>query len=296
MSDFKRANIDSYEKKTLPSGKNNPKYVDLLDEDPPIAGQKFAIMSFVSPEKILKQREMYLFEAFVRQWGMTTEMNKFIEFLHFVGFKYKLNIENVLKDYSEFLKAEEVNVKKSNVEEDYKTFLEKNEDRLVEKFQEEHEFQTSVRSCKVRGVFPSEGEAKQYIKKLQDFDKNHNIHICPVGLWVQCDPNPYKTGDIQFLEEELNQLHHEKKKSEEKAKAEFDERVREQKRKAIEENEKLAKKSGNKLTQNIDEHGNLVGVTETVDFESREVADEEETKEHNLEVLKKTLLKEESDK
>ena len=289
MSDFKRANIDSYEKKTLPSGKTNPKYVDLLDEDPPIAGQKFAIMSFVSPENILKQREMYLFEAFVKQWGVTTEMNKFIEFLHFVGFKYKINTENVLKDYSEFLKAEEINVKNSNVEEDYKTFLEKNEDRLVEKFQEDHEYQTSVRSCKVRGVFPSEGEAKQYIKKLQDFDKNHNIHICPMGLWVQCDPNPYKTGDLQFLEEELNQLHHEKKKSEEKAKAEFDERVREQKRKAIEENEKMAKKSGNKLTQNIDEEGNLVGVAETVDFDSREVADEEETKEHNLEVLKKTL-------
>ena len=31
-------------------GSNNPKYVDLLDEDKPLAGQKFACISFISPE------------------------------------------------------------------------------------------------------------------------------------------------------------------------------------------------------------------------------------------------------
>ena len=38
----------------------NPKYVDLLDEDKPIAGQKFCCVSFVSPEHIIKQREHFL--------------------------------------------------------------------------------------------------------------------------------------------------------------------------------------------------------------------------------------------
>jgi len=55
----------------------------------------------------------------------------------------------------------------------------------------------------------------------------------------------------------------------------------ETKRKAIEENIKLAKKSGNVLTQTIDEDGNLVGVKEKVNFEEREVADVESTKLHN---------------
>ena len=282
---FKRATSNTYEKKTLPNGKENPKYIDLLDEDPPVAGQKFAIMSFVSPETILKQREMFMFEQFVKQWDFKKSMDKFYEFLQFAAFKYKLNTENLIKDYEDFVSTEAIKLKESKMVEDFKVFLEQREEKLVEKFQEEHEFQTSVRSCKIRGVFPSEGEAKNYIKKLQDFDTNHDMHICPVGLWVQCDPNPYKTGDIQFLEEELNQLHHEKKKSEDKAKAEFEERVREQKRKAIEENVKNAAKSGNKLTQNIDENGNLVGVLQTVDFDSREVATEEDTKKHNDEVL-----------
>ena len=33
-------------------GTANPKYVDLLEEDKPISGQKFVCVSFVSPENI----------------------------------------------------------------------------------------------------------------------------------------------------------------------------------------------------------------------------------------------------
>jgi hypothetical protein len=75
------------------------------------------------------------------------------------------------------------------------------------------------------------------------------------------------------MEEELNQLHHEKMNNEEKAKQEFDQRVRDAKRKAIEENVKKARESGNKLTQTMTEDGELVGVTKTVNFEEREVAE-----------------------
>jgi len=47
--------MSSFERKTLPDGSPNPKYIDLCDEDAPIAGQKFACMSFISPEKVLKK-------------------------------------------------------------------------------------------------------------------------------------------------------------------------------------------------------------------------------------------------
>ena len=55
----------SFEHKALPDGTINPKYVDVLDEDKPIAGQRFACISFLSPEKIIKAREMFLFEQFL---------------------------------------------------------------------------------------------------------------------------------------------------------------------------------------------------------------------------------------
>ena len=43
------------------NGKTNPKYVDLLEEDKAIAGQKFVCVSFCSPEKILKEKQIFYF-------------------------------------------------------------------------------------------------------------------------------------------------------------------------------------------------------------------------------------------
>ena len=47
-------------------GTANVNYIDLLDEDKPIAGQKFTCLSFLSPEKIIKQKEMFYFEQFIK--------------------------------------------------------------------------------------------------------------------------------------------------------------------------------------------------------------------------------------
>jgi predicted chitinase len=69
-------------------------------------------------------------------------------------------------------------------------------------------------------------------------------------------------------------LHHEKLKNEKKAKEDFDKRVFESKKKAIEANIELAKKTGNTLTQTMDENGNLVGVRENVNFEDRDAAED----------------------
>ena len=62
------------------------------------------------------------------------------------------------------------------------------------------------------------------------------------------------------------------KKNETNAKSAFDQRVKETKQKAIEENIKNAEKSGNTLTQSIDNEGNLIGVANTTsqDFGSKE--------------------------
>ena len=87
-------------------GQINPKYIDLCDEDQPIAGQKFACLSFISPEKVLKQREMFMFEEFLKQWDFKKSMDKFFDFLHFISFKYSLNVETVIQDYTEFIQEE----------------------------------------------------------------------------------------------------------------------------------------------------------------------------------------------
>ena len=260
----------AFPRKKLRNGKRNPKYVDLCDEDAVVAGQKFVCLSFVSPEKILKNREVFLFEAFVKQWEMAKGMEKFHDFLHFVSFKYKVHVDTLLADFNDFVLEEEAKIKEKTLDDDFKTFLEKNEERLNGEFQKRNGFQTSVRGLKVRGAYGTQEEAEMHCRKIREKDPNHDIFVGPMGIWIPFDPDAYKTGRVEFLEEELNQLHAEKLKNEAHAKQEFDNRIKEAKRKAIEENIKLARKSGNVLTQTLDEEGNLVGVCQNVDFDSRE--------------------------
>jgi hypothetical protein len=282
--------MSSFEKKNLENGDKNPKYVDLCDEDQSIAGQKFACLSFVSPEKILKKREVYLFDKFIKNWEFSKSMERYFDFIHFIAYKHNMNVETLIADFNDFVKEESDKLKKSGIEDDYKNFMDKQEDKLNAEFNREHAFQTSVRGLKVRGVFASQEEAEEKSKKLREQDPNHDIFVGPVGVWVPWDPDAYKTGRVEHLEEELNALHKEKIKNEEMAKKEFEERVRESKKQAIMENIEKAKASGNVLTQTIDEEGNLTGVKENVNFEEREVADTESTK------IRNELLREQNQK
>lgn len=283
--------MSNFEKKTLQNGESNPKYIDLCDEDAAIAGQKFVCMSFVSPEKILKKREIFIFDEFIKQWDFAKSMEKFNDFLQFISYKYNLKPDDLMKNYDEFKSEEESKLKQSSTEDDYKNFLDKHEDRLNADFNREHAFQTSVRGLKVRGVFPTQEEAEMKCKKLREMDPHHDIYVGPVGMWIPWDPDAYKTGRMEYMEEQLNALHKSKLENEEKAKQEFDRRVKESKKKAIEENIKLAEKSGNVLTQTMDDAGNLIGVKETVNFEEREVADEESTRIYNEELVRNALNK-----
>lgn len=282
MSSFERKMVD---------GKPNPKYVDLCDEDATIPGQKYSCLSFVSPENILKKRELFIMEEFVKTWDYTKSFSKFFEFLQFISYKYNLQAEKVIEDLNEFAKEENEKLQSTPIDDDFKTFLDKNEERLSEKFNLKHSFQTSVRGLKIRGVYNSQEEAELRCKKLREIDPNHDIFVGPVGMWIPWDPDAYKTGRVEFMEEELNQLHSEKIKNEIKAKDEFETRVRDTKRKAIEENIKNAEESGNVLTQSIDEEGNLMGVSENVDFESREVATEDSQSKNNEAILENMLNK-----
>jgi hypothetical protein len=248
-----------FERKNKKDGTINPKYVDMLEVDKPIAGQNFGCFSFVSPEKILKQREMYYFEEFLKQWDMNKSMEKFHQFLNFVSFKYKLQFEEVMKDFETFVKEERATIINSSIEDDYKTFLDRDEEDLEKKFNVKHNFQTSVRGFKSRGNFASQEEAEIRAKLLRETDPSFDVFVGPVGLWLPWEPEAYKTGRVEYLEEELNQLAQEKKKNETIAKSTFEQRIKETKQKAIEENKKNSEKHGNVLTQDIDKDGNLIG-------------------------------------
>lgn len=240
--------------------KDDPKYVDLLDEDTPIAGQKFVCLSFISPERIIKQRELYFFKQFLKQYDIKNSMSKFTEFLHFLSYKYNLDFDTLTKDFDGFILDEKEKLYTDELEDAYKNYIDAHEENLEKKFNDEYGFQTSVRGIKVRGTFPSQEEAELRCKMIRELDPNHDVFVGPVGLWLPWDPEAYKTQNVEYMEETLNQLMHEKQKNELEAKQKFEERLKETKRKAIEENIENARSSGNKLTQTLNNQGNLVNI------------------------------------
>lgn len=242
------------------NGEPNPKYIDLLDEDPTLAGQKFICMSFATPEDIIKQKEMFFFDEFIKYWDFAKSVDKFAQFLNFVSYKYDVDQAALSKDLEEFVKEERTKLLLTTIEDEYKTFLEMNEDRLENEFMEAHEFQTCTRGLKIRGAFETQEEAETRCKFLRDIDPNHNIFVGKVGVWMPWNPDAYKTGRVEYMEEELNELMSKKRSNDELARTDFEKRVRDAKETAIKENIKKAKESGNVLTQTIDKDGNLISV------------------------------------
>ena len=271
--------------------KDDPKYIDLLDEDIPLAGQKFTCLSFVSPEKILRQKDQYFFDRFLKQYDLHKSMEKFTQFLNFVAFKYKVDFNKLTKDLEEFSKEEKDKLFTTNLYDEYKTYIDNHEDELEDKFKEEHTFQTSTRGLKVRGCFPTQQEAELRCKMLRELDPNHDVFVGPVGVWMPWDPEAYKTGRVEYIEEELNQLMNEKQKNEKHAKLEFEKRLKDSRRQAIEDNIEKAKESGNLLTQTLNENGELVNVK---DINTTENALLNENEDITTDTIKKTLFEDQN--
>jgi hypothetical protein len=235
------------------------KNIDLLDEDRPIADQKFACLSFISPEEIIKKKEMFVFNEFVRQFDFNKSMEKFVQFINFISFKYNINVDELMEEFKTFVESERKSLT-VNLDNDFKNFIDVNSETLDNEFSKEHNFQTSVRGLKVRGVFPTQAEAELRCRMIREVDPNHDVYVGPVGMWLPFHPDAYKTGKVEYLEKELNELMNQKKKNEEAAKVEFDKRVKESKLKAIQENVEKAKETNNRLTQTINEKGDLISI------------------------------------
>lgn len=248
------------------SGKSS-QYVDLLEEDKPIAQQKFVCVSFVSPETIIQQKEHFFFDRFVKTWDLVKSMQKYAQFTAFLAYKYNLDPEQVTVDLNEFCKEESETLAKESITDDYKTYMEKYVEDLELEYNKKNDFQTNTRGIKIRGVFPSQEEAEIRAKLLRENDPHFDVYIGPVGVWMPWEPDAYRTGQVNFLESQLNELMSKKQQNEASAKEYFDKRVKDAKRKAIEENVRKARESGNKLSQSIDVNDNLVNVKNVADIQ-----------------------------
>ena len=124
---------------------------DFLESDPQIRGQNYCCLSFVSPEEVLNNKNVFFVHKFLK---------------------------TIAKNYD---------LDEESVENKYKDFMYINQEKLESEFYEKNEFKTTVRGIKVRGSYDTLQEAQAKAKKLQQNDKNFNVYIGQVGFWLPWD-------------------------------------------------------------------------------------------------------------
>ncbi len=181
--------------------------VDFLEVDRPIPGQNYVCLSFISPDKILGNKNLYILYKF------HLSMNEGCD-LTFAQFKDK-----------------------------YEDYADLNEGTIQKEFDEICDFQTNVRGVKVRGIYDTQREANVRAQVLQKMDNSFHVYVGQVGYWLPWDPNPNNVEDQEYLNKDLNRLNKEYNKNQAKRDMFYEEQKREKKMAAIQESEERKKKA-----------------------------------------------------
>lgn len=182
------------------------KEYDYLDEDKQIKNQNYCLLSFISPEEVIKNKESYYVTAFLDKFSK--DMNTLFNGLKNVNPDNIDLIDNIRKEHNYLFDI-------NDLDSQYKFSKTVNESDVERLYHKENDFQTSMRGIKVRGVFDTIEEAKRRSEFLKKVDKNHNIFIGQVGCWCPWSPNPDDLDNQEYSETQLNTLMKEYKKNQE---------------------------------------------------------------------------------
>jgi len=173
---------------TLPKNEDTGEVIDYLDEDPEIPTQKYCIVSFLSPEKVIQDKQRFMFSKFIEFMNYDWKVKGLEHFMAFLSKKYTLPVDKLLEDAAEFAKVRDAEIKATDLEEQYQVFLLKHEKELQEAYDTKVEFRTNVRGVKVRRSLATAEEAQVMAKVFQRKYPKDNIYIGKVGAWLPWDP------------------------------------------------------------------------------------------------------------
>ena len=230
---------------------------DLLEQDPVIRGQTYVCMSFLSPEEIIKKKEIYYFEKYVQH--VSEKLNELVDSLEN---QYKTDTDKFRSIREEF----EYLFQPDRIHEEFNVFSQNNEKLFDAEFNKKYDFQTNIRGIKVRGVYESIEEAKVRCEQLRKLDQDKfPIFIGEVGCWCPWNPNPNEIKDQEYAIDSLNTMMHEYDKNIQSKNQHYAERKAELKER-IEENEKQ-KENNRALEFDTDKADVLVESLENTNIE-----------------------------
>jgi hypothetical protein len=201
-----------------------------LEGDNNIPGQNFVCLSFLSPEEVMKSKEVYMFHRYMTQrFG---ELEQSIDKItKNAGDELKTKINKELKDKLRL----ELQYTYDQFKGRFEDFTYKFHDELEKEFSEKNEYRTSVRGVKIRGVYETQKEAEIKAKQLQKRDRTFHVFVGSVGQWLPWDPCADRVQSEEYLEDELNNLMKEYKKNEVNKDMFYEDQKRERKEDAMKE-------------------------------------------------------------
>jgi hypothetical protein len=220
---------------------------DYLDIDKPFPGQNYYCISFVSPDKVIQNKEFHLFyhyeQAFYKKIHkmlddtLTTIIDNCPD--------GKVDISDIVKLKKEIVGAcKNEQVEFPEFQTRFEDFRFRDEEKIGELFDKMNNFRTSVRGVKVRGVFDTKREADVRAAVLQRLDANFDVFVGQIGYWCPWDPNPQKIDDIEYLNSDLNKLVKEYKANEAKKDQFYQEQKTQRQKDALSAEERLKHQQG----------------------------------------------------
>jgi hypothetical protein len=235
---------------SFPKYEDDGALMDYLEEDPEIPTQRYSVISFLSPEKVLKQKSEFMVEKFVKWLDRDWEATGMEKFAAFLSKKYSIKIDDLFKDLEEFKKVHKDEIAKTDIHEKWQVFLLKEEKDLETEFTEKIGFRTNVRGVKIRRVFANLEECQNYAKVLQRRYPKDNLYVGKVGAWLPWDPSEHLMPEVEYAEKELNELMRKYKENEVNKEIFFEEEKAEKMKAQKEENER-------RRQQNLEDAGKM---------------------------------------
>ncbi len=193
-------------REVLPKVDDAGERIDYLDEDPEIPTQRYCLVSFISPEKVLQDKSRFFFSEFIKFVDYDWKVKGLEHFMAFLSKKYGLKIDDLLADATEFGKMRDKEIRETDLEEQYQVFLLKNEKECQEKYDNKVDFRTNIRGVKVRRSFATVEEAQVMAKVFQRKYPKDSLYVGKVGAWLPWDPSEHLMPEVEYAEKELNEL------------------------------------------------------------------------------------------
>ena len=166
--------------------------VDHLSVDPPVTGQAFACVSFVSPDDVLPIKQGFFLERFLRD-VFAQRVETFADAVCESPDSARAFANALIGDVA-------------NISQDFKSYAGREAAALEAEFAALNPLRLTASGFKVRGCCADLDTARARAEALRRDDPTTDVFVAQVGAWCPVNPSAESVGDAVYDETELNTL------------------------------------------------------------------------------------------